>query len=167
MVDVFPVIAPPVATVFLWGVFLRRTSSRVALAILVGRSLVGLVIFTLTRMEWIRVNSLFMAFVLFVVESAVIVLLPWVWPHRHTPKGPQLVWTNPRAVLQPEGTRSTKIDYRWGALALLSTMVELCWWFNSPEPCHPFWGQIRIHKQPAAGLFVFPDLEESGLVLYF
>ncbi len=163
MVDAFPVVAPPTATVFLWGVFWRRTSSRAAFAILVGGSLVGLVVFILTRLEWIQINSLFMAFVLFVAESIAIVLLSLLWPHQHTAESAQLVWANPLEALRREGVRSTRIDYRWAALALFVTMIGLYWWFTSPQPYHPLAGRIFINGQPAAGVFVFLDSEDDRL----
>jgi SSS family solute:Na+ symporter len=58
MVDVFPVVAPPTAVVFLWGVFWRRTSARASLWTLIGGSVVGLVIYTLKMLDDFRVIEL-------------------------------------------------------------------------------------------------------------
>jgi SSS family solute:Na+ symporter len=79
MVDVFPVVAPPTAVVFLWGVFYRRTSSRASLWTLIGGSVVGIVIYALKMLDdfhvielddvnahlasFMAMNSLFKAFV--------------------------------------------------------------------------------------------------------
>ncbi len=161
MVDVFPVVAPPTATVFIWGVFWQRTSARAALAILLGGSLVGLVIFVFTRLELIPINSLLMAFLLFVAESVVIVLLSLIWPHKHTEESRQLVWKNPLAALSYPGNPKGWMDYRWLACALVLTMVGLYWWFSSAEPFHPLVGQIVVEGRPAAHMLVLLDADDD------
>lgn len=161
MVDVFPVVAPPTATVFMWGVFWHRTSSRAALTILVGGSIVGLVIFVLTRMGLIPINSLFMAFILFVVESVAIVLLSLLWPHQHTAESRQLVWKNPLEALRVQESGRGFLDFRWVVLALVVTMVGLYWWFSSPVPFHPLTAQISVNGKPAAGMLVLLDAPDD------
>ncbi|MCS7237426.1 MAG: sodium:solute symporter [Thermoguttaceae bacterium] len=161
MVDVFPVVAPPTATVFIWGVFWRRTSARAALAILVGGSIVGLVIFVLTRMGLIPINSLFMAFLLFVAESVVIVLLSFVWPHQHTPESNQLVWKNPLEALRADRSYRGMLDFRVVAVALVATMIGLYWWFSSAVSFHPLMAQIVVDGKPGAGLLAFLDAPDD------
>ncbi len=163
MVDVFPVVAPPTAVVFLWGVFWRRTSSRAAISILVGGSLVGLVIFVLTRMGMIPINSLLMAFILFVVESAAIVVLSLLMPHEHTPESEALVWKSPWEALRSEHGWRGVMDYRVWALLLVAVMVGLYVCFSSPVAYYPIRGQVTLDGKPVLGAVVYLDTEDDTL----
>ena len=119
-------IAPPITTVFLWGVLWRRGSARAARLTLYLGSVLGLCVFLLDFFKidiasqlasigmsalseqmvavglggpW---NVLFMmsAFYLFSICSALYVLLSLIWPHEHTEESERLVWSNPLAALQ-------------------------------------------------------------------
>ena len=95
-------LAPPITTVFIWGVFWRRASSRAALTTLVVGSLLGLTVFLLDwYKEYTGWNLQFMmaAFYLFVICSAVLVATSLLWPHQHTAQSERLVWKNPLEAL--------------------------------------------------------------------
>ncbi|MGQ9506033.1 MAG: sodium:solute symporter family transporter [Thermogutta sp.] len=154
MVDVFPVVAPPTAVVFLWGVFWRGTSARAALITLVGGSLIGLVVFYLTVIKIIMINSLFMAFILFVLESIGIFLLSLLLPQQHTAESESLVWKRPWDALRTEHAWRGLMDFRVFAALLLSTMVFLYWWFTSPHAYYPVRAKILVDGQPAPGVEV-------------
>lgn len=161
MVDVFPVVAPPTAVVFLWGVFWRRTSARAAMTILVGGSLVGLVVFILTRLGMIPINSLLMAFVLFVAESAAIVVLSLLMPHRHTPESEQLVWKSPWEALRGGSRWHGLLDYRVCALLLVVVMVGLYVWYSSPVAYFPVGGKVTLDGKPVRGAVVYLDADND------
>jgi len=163
MVDVFPVVAPPTAVVFLWGVFWRGTSARAALITLVGGSLVGLVVFYLTVIKIITINSLFMAFILFVFESIGIFLLSLMLPQRHTAESESLVWKRPWDALRAENAWRGLLDFRVFAALLLVTMVVLYWWFTSPHAYYPIRAKILVDGQPAPGVEVKLDTSDDHL----
>jgi len=119
-------IAPPITTVFLWGVLWRRGSARAARLTLYLGSALGLCVFLLDFFKvdisshlasmglsglsqqmiaagmggpW---NVLFMmsAFYLFSICSGLFVVFSLIWPHEHTEESERLVWSNPLASLQ-------------------------------------------------------------------
>jgi solute:Na+ symporter, SSS family len=119
-------IAPPITTVFLWGVLWRRGSARAARLTLYAGSALGLCVFLLDFFKvdisahlasmgmaglsqqmvaaglggpW-KVLFMMSAFYLFCICSGLYVLLSLVWPHKHTPESQRLVWSNPLAALQ-------------------------------------------------------------------
>lgn len=163
MVDVFPVVAPPTAVVFLWGVFWRRTSGRAAFIILVGGSLLGVGVFILTWMGILKINSLFMAFILFCIESVLIVILSLLLPHEHTRESLALVWEKPWDALRGENAWRGLLDYRIFAALLFVTMVGLYWAFTSPHAYYPIRGQLEVDGQPAVGLEILLDAEDNHL----
>ncbi|GEM_PF-28822 len=163
MVDVFPVVAPPTAVVFLWGVFWRGTSGRAAFITLVGGSLIGLLVFYLTVIKVITINSLFMAFILFVVESVGIFLLSLIFPHHHTAESESLVWKRPWDALRAENAWRGLMDFRVFAALLVITMVALYWWFTSPHVYYPIRAKILVDGQPAPGVEVTLDADDDRL----
>jgi len=163
MVDVFPVVAPPTAVVFLWGVFWRGTSARAAFITLVGGSLIGLVVFYLTVIKIITINSLFMAFILFVLESVGILLLSMVLPQQHTAESESLVWKRPWDALRAENAWRGLLDFRVFAALLVITMVALSWGFTSPHAYYPIRAKILVDGQPAPGVEVRLDTDDDHL----
>ncbi len=121
-------IAPPITTVFLWGVLWRRGSALAARTTLYAGSALGLCVFLFDFFKvdlsaWLASagmtglseqmiaagfggpwSVLFMmsAFYLFCICSALFFLLSLVWPHQHTPESERLVWSHPLAALQGE-----------------------------------------------------------------
>ncbi len=125
-------IAPPITTVFVWGVFWRRASSRAALTTLILGSILGFIVFildmsgVLTRLKeqgW-PVEFMMMAFYLFVICSIVMVAASLKWPHRHTPQSERLVWKNPWEALSSPGWKGL-LNYKLLAGALFVVMVTL------------------------------------------
>lgn len=151
MVDVFPVVAPPTAVTFVWGVFWRGTSARAAFLTLVGGSLVGLVVFLLTLSKVLTINSLFMAFILFAAESVAIVLLSFIFPHRHTAESESLVWKTPWEALRADGAWRGLLDFRVFALVLVLVMAGLYWTFSGGEPYYPVKARLLLDGRPIVG----------------
>jgi len=120
-------IAPPITTVFIWGVFWRRASSRGALATLTIGSFLGLVVFLL---DWYKeythwpVQFMYAAFGLFIICSAVLVVTSLIWPHKHTPQSEKLVWKHPWEALSSPGWKGP-LNYKLLAGVLFVVMVTL------------------------------------------
>ncbi len=179
MVDVFPVVAPPTAAVFLWGIFWRRTSSAAALWTLIGGSVLGLIIYALKMLDgfgvivladissrlasFLAVNSLFMAFILFVAESLFICLVSLAWPHRHTAESEALVWRSPLDALRGENAWRGLLDYRVMAAVLVLVMAGLYWAFSSSVTYYPISGKVTLDGRPALGVDVFLDTDDRTL----
>ena len=185
MVDVFPVVAPPTAVVFLWGVFWRRTSARAALWTLVGGACVGMMIYGAKLMEnfglfelllgrslrnvcppladFVATNGLFMAFILFVAESIFIWAVSLLWPHQHTPESQALVWRSPLDALRDGSVRPGLRDYRVVAALLVLVMIGLYWAFSSREVYYPIHGQVTLNGKPVVGAVVELQTEDPRL----
>jgi SSS family solute:Na+ symporter len=126
-------IAPPITAVFIWGIFWRRASSRAALATLAIGSCLGLAVFLL---DWFKVlehlqkhhgwpvQFMMMAFYLFVICSAVMVVASLIWPHQHTAQSEKLVWKNPWEALSDPGWKGI-LNYKLLAGVLFVVMVTL------------------------------------------
>ena len=130
MADLICYIAPPITTVFLWGVFWRRASATGALVTLLSGSVFGLIVFYLDWTDtfgW-AIHSMLSAFGLFVLCSAVLVGFSLAFPHRHTEESAALVWNNPLEALR--GNTWTGLgDFRLLAGVLFTAMVLLYWTF--------------------------------------
>jgi hypothetical protein len=179
MVDVFPVVAPPTAVVFLWGVFWKKTSSRGALWTLVGGSIVGLIIYTFKLLDsfgvielsnvhpqldaFITMNGLFMAFILFVAESVFIFGVSLARPHQHTAESEKLVWDSPLEALRSKGAWRGLLDYRVLAVLLVVTMVALYWAFSSSVTYYPVAGQVTLDGKPVVGALVILETDDDRL----
>jgi SSS family solute:Na+ symporter len=125
-------IAPPITTVFVWGIFWRRASSRAAMTTLTVGSVLGLIVFILDMsgvLERLKqhgwpVEFMMMAFYLFVICSIIMVAASLKWPHRHTPQSERLVWKNPWEALSSPGWKGL-LNYKLMAGALFVVMVTL------------------------------------------
>jgi SSS family solute:Na+ symporter len=137
-------LAPPITTVFIWGVFWRRASSRAALTTLVIGSLLGLAVFVL---DWCKeytgwhVQFMMAAFYLFAICSAILVVASLLWPHKHTAESERLVWRNPLEALQARGW-SGLANYRFLAGLLFAIMVLLYVVFAT-ESTQRFFGLVK------------------------
>lgn len=120
-------IAPPITAVFVWGVFWRKASGAAAEATLAAGSAMGLAVFFL---DWFKdktgwnVPSMMATFYLFLICSALVVVVSLLRPHRHTPESERLVWSSPLEALRGTGARGLG-DYRLIAFVLFATMVIL------------------------------------------
>jgi SSS family solute:Na+ symporter len=137
-------LAPPITTVFIWGVFWRRASSRAALTTLVVGSLLGLTVFAV---DWYKeytgwnVQFMMAAFYLFAICSVVLVTTSLVWPHEHTPESDRLVWRNPLEALRDRGW-SGLTNYKLLA-GLLFVIMVLLYLVFATEATERFFGLIR------------------------
>jgi len=137
-------LAPPITTVFIWGVFWRRASSRAALTTLVTGSLLGVTVFVV---DWYKeytgwnVQFMMAAFYLFVICSAVLVATSLIWPHEHTPESERLVWRNPLEALRARGW-SGLANYRLLA-GLLFVIMVLLYIIFATEATQRFFGLMK------------------------
>ncbi len=120
-------IAPPITVVFVWGVFWRKASGIAAYTTLTVGSILGLAVFFL---DWFKdktgwsIPSMMATFYLFLICSALLVVISTLKPHRHTLESEKLVWSSPLEALRGTGARGIR-DYRLIALALFAAMVIL------------------------------------------
>jgi SSS family solute:Na+ symporter len=133
-------LAPPITTVFIWGVFWRRASSRAALVTLATGSFLGLVAFLL---DWFKVleylqkehgwpvQFMMMTFYLFVTCSMIMVVASLAWPHKHTAQSERLVWKSPLEALQEAGWGGL-VNYKLMAGLLFAIMILLYLVFATP-----------------------------------
>lgn len=125
-------IAPPITTVFLWGVFWRRASGRAAATTLILGSVLGFVVFLL---DWNKAETgwnvpfLMAAFYLFVICSLILFTASMRWPHQHTAESEKLVWRTPLAALDSAGWSGLG-NYKILAGLLFAVMVSLYWVFS-------------------------------------
>jgi len=147
-------IAPPITVVFAFGVFWRRASSSGALATLFGGSFLGLLVFLLdwfsdktpkfitVSAEWLATrfgwelserfylgtgwNIVYMmsAFYLFLVCSAIMVVVSLIKPHEHTVASEKLIWNNPLEAIKSKGWRGIG-NYKLLSVVLFVVMVLL------------------------------------------
>lgn len=125
-------IAPPITTVFVWGVFWRKASARAAQYTLYAGSGLGLVTFIL---DWFKdstgwnVPFMMMAFYLFVICSTVLVILSFLMPDGSDEKAKSFTWEKPLDCLKAKGWPGLG-DYRIVALTLFVCMIVLYWIFR-------------------------------------
>ena len=120
-------IAPPITAVFVWGVFWRTASGSAAYVTLMGGSALGLAVFFL---DWFKdktgwsIPSMMATFYLFLICSALMVVVSLLKPHQHTPESEKLVWSSPLEALRGTGARGLG-DYRVLAFLLFAIMAIL------------------------------------------
>jgi SSS family solute:Na+ symporter len=120
-------IAPPITTVFIWGIFWRKASTAGATATLSIGSALGLAVFFL---DWFKdktgwaIPSMMATFYLFLICSALLGFFSILKPHRHTPESEKLVWASPLEALKGRSLAGLG-DYRVIALVLFVAMVAL------------------------------------------
>jgi len=125
-------IAPPITTVFLWGVFWKRASSAAATVTLLAGSALG---FTVFLLDWNKdttgwnVPFLMAAFYLFVICSVILLVVSLIRPHQHTEESAKLVWAHPLDAVRTPGWPGLG-DYRVLAAILFVTMIGLYWVFS-------------------------------------
>ncbi|AQT70026.1 Na(+)/glucose symporter [Anaerohalosphaera lusitana] len=125
-VDLISYIAPPITTVFLFGVFWKRASNRAAIWTMASGFIFGLIVFIIDwndYFDW-SMPGLLAGFYLFCICSAIMFFLSIVWPHEHTEKSIKLVWENPMAALKDKGWPGLG-NYKILAAALFFVMVFL------------------------------------------
>lgn len=166
MVDSMPVVAPPTAVVFVWGVFWRKASAKAALITLISGGLIGGVVTTLiltgnNRIGDFEVNSLLALFLLAVLESFILVGASYLFPHKHTAESEQLVWKHPLEALQGKFRGVT--DYRLWAGVLVAIMVFLYWWFAGGA-YYPVEGRVLLADgSPVVGAELTFECDDPSL----
>lgn len=141
-------IAPPITVVFLWGVFWRRASSAGAVAALYTGSFLGLLVFLIdwfhtseklfywlhkklpfmgkvwTAWQNYNIPFMMMAFYLFVICSAILVIGSLWKKHRHTEESNSLVWSRAVSIFSSPGWKGLG-NYKFLAGLLFVLMAIL------------------------------------------
>jgi SSS family solute:Na+ symporter len=126
-------IAPPITVVFVWGIFWRRASAAAAFATLLIGSFLGLGVFLIDFFkdsEWLKqyiawdVPFMMAAFYLFVICSAVLIVVSLWKPAPPSARVDALVWKSPLEALRGEAWPGIG-NYRRLAAILFVSMVVL------------------------------------------
>lgn len=117
-------LSPPITVVFLWGVFWRRASAAGAFATLVAGFCMGLVVFALDWTGKLPVTFMMAAFYLFVLCSAVLIVMSLLYPQPTDHPGNVLVWKHPLEALRGQAWRGLG-NYKLLSALLFVTMVAL------------------------------------------
>jgi len=123
-VDLICYVAPPITTVFLFGVFWKRASNKAAIWTMAIGSLMGLGVFIVDWNDYYgwSMSSLLAGFYLFCICSAIMFIASLAWPHQHTEESIKLVWENPMAALKEKGWPGLA-NYKFLSAALFVTMI--------------------------------------------
>lgn len=125
-------VAPPITTVFLWGIFWKRASGTAAAVTLALGSALGFAVFLL---DWFKESTgwnipfLMAAFYLFLICSVILAVASLIKPHQHTEESARLVWAHPLDAVRTPGWPGLA-DYRVIAGLLFLTMLGLYWFFR-------------------------------------
>jgi SSS family solute:Na+ symporter len=143
-------LAPPITTVFIWGVLWRRASSKAAITTLIAGSLLGFAVFFLdffSDRQWLsryikwEVPSMMATFYLFVVCSVIMIVVSYRFPHKHTAQSEKLVWTSPLEALRGPAWRGIG-NYKILAALLFAIMV-LVYFIFATEATQRWVGLLR------------------------
>lgn len=137
-------LAPPITTVFAFGVFWKRASSKAALSTLVAGSLMGFAVFLLDinrELTGWKIPFMYSAFYLLALCSIHMVIMSLIYPHEHTEKSIKLVWKNPLEAFAFKGWRGLG-NYRLLAGLLFLMMIFLYVVFAN-ESTLRFFGLIK------------------------
>jgi SSS family solute:Na+ symporter len=137
-------LAPPITTVFAFGIFWKKASSKAALSTLISGSLMGCAVFLLDMNKdqtgW-KIPFMYSAFYLLVLCSVNMIIMSLVYPHEHTEKSIRLVWKNPMEALRFQGWRGLG-NYKLLAAVLFLVMTGLYVIFAN-EATLRFFGLIK------------------------
>ena len=109
-------IAPPVTTVFLFGIFWRKASTKGALATLYLGSVLGAIVFFIDWfkeapwMAWLdfQIPFLLMSFYLFIACSMIIIIVSLFYPQQHTIESEKLIWAHPLEAVMGKGEKQSQ-----------------------------------------------------------
>jgi SSS family solute:Na+ symporter len=132
--DVIAHIAPPITTVFLFGIFWKKASAKAAQLTLWLGSILGVVVFvvnkTMGKETFIgNIPFMMMAFYLFCVCAIIQVTFSYVYPVEHTAESDKLYWKSVWEPLQAKGWSGIG-NYKFLSLLLLSVMAVLYFIFR-------------------------------------
>jgi hypothetical protein len=144
--DIICYLAPPITAVFLLGVFWRRTSAKAAMITMLVEFACGVAVFVIAWNKeytgW-RVHSMITGFYMFLAACAALIVLSYVFPHRHTPESEALIWKSPLEPLRGKAWRGIG-NYRLVALVLFGVMVFLYWAFAGDRSYYPVTCEFRL-----------------------
>lgn len=125
-VDLICYIAPPITTVFLFGVFWKRSSNKAAIWTMTMGAALGLGVFIVDWNDYFNwsMPGLLAGFYLFCACSLVMWAVSLMCPHRHTEESSKLVWENPMAALKDKGWPGIG-NYKFLSALLFMVMVLL------------------------------------------
>ena len=125
-VDLISYVAPPITTVFLFGVFWKRASNKAAIWTMVAGSFMGLGVFIIDWNNYFNwsMPGLLAGFYLFCACSLVMCVISVICPHQHTEESLKLVWENPMAALKEKGWPGIG-NYKYLSVLLFMVMVLL------------------------------------------
>ena len=168
-VDLICYVAPPITTVFLFGVFWKRASNKAAIWTMALGSLMGLGVFIVDWNDYFgwSMPGLMAGFWLFCICSAIMFVASLIRPHSHTDESIKLVWENPMAALKDKGWPALA-NYKFLSLALFVTMVVCYVSFLNPKPLRPTGPaavraglQCSVYESPARHLHDFMFASEK------
>lgn len=120
-------LSPPITTVFVFGVFWKRSSSIAALSTLISGSLMGMFVFLMDIFSehtgW-SVPYMYSAFYLLVICTINMFITSLIYPHQHTEQSIKLVWSNPLEALRSKGWPGIG-NYKVLSVVLFVVMVVL------------------------------------------
>ncbi|MDH4201978.1 MAG: sodium/solute symporter [Phycisphaerae bacterium] len=142
-VDLICYVAPPITTVFLFGVFWKRTSNKAAIWTMAIGSLMGLGVFIVDWNDYFgwSMPGLLAGFYLFCLCSVIMIAVSLFCPHIHTEESVKLVWENPMAALRDKGWPALA-NYKFLSLLLFVVMVALYFIFAN-ESTLRFFGLLK------------------------
>jgi SSS family solute:Na+ symporter len=123
-------IAPPITTVFLFGVFWKKASGKAAFITLVIGALLGFVMFYL---DWNRIyqgNFMMTAFYLLVICSVIMILASYVFPEELKEEAKVLVWKDWREPLRGEVKGFALGNYKVLSVLVFVTFIVLYYIFR-------------------------------------
>lgn len=134
-------LAPPITTVFVWGVFWKRGTKEAAVTTLIAGLSIGFVLFLIDTKqvagnEWISdprfglgIPFMIQAFLMFCIWSALYVIISLFTPAPPAEQVENTTWPNPLAVVF-RGSLVGWYDPRLLTIALLALMAVLYWVFR-------------------------------------
>jgi SSS family solute:Na+ symporter len=125
-VDLICYIAPPITTVFIFGVFWRRASNKAAIWTMAAGSFMGLGVFIIDWNDYFgwSMPGLLAGFYLFCICSLIMFGISMAHPHVHTEESIKLVWENPMAAFKDQGWPAFG-NYKFLSLLLFIVMAGL------------------------------------------
>ncbi len=120
-------LAPPITTVFLWGIFWKRASATASFYTLVTGSTLGLAVFFLSQFKEVTgwdLHYMLAGFFLFLACSVLLAVLSLLYPQEQDEEKLRLVWRNPLAALSAPGWKGLG-NYKFLSLLLFLVMAAL------------------------------------------
>ncbi len=118
-------VAPPITTVFLFGVFWKRASGKSAFFTLIAGMALGAAAFVLDWNNIYRGDFMLIAFLLLVACLAIMVVTTYWFPEPLKEEARPLIWEDWREPLRGEAHGHGLGNYRFASAAVLITFVVL------------------------------------------